>query len=84
MEKTTPKAYAKRIRDEGLTLPSYRTESVYSKLKLYIPTAAMLGGIIIGLITIFGDVVNAMGSSTGILISASIIHRYYARITQSN
>ena len=42
----------------------------------------MLGGIIIGLLTIVGDVVNAIGSSTGILLSVSIIYRYYEKITQ--
>ncbi len=42
----------------------------------------MLGGIIIGLLTILGDVVNAIGSSTGILLSVSIIYRYYEKITQ--
>ena len=42
----------------------------------------MLGGIIIGLLTILGDVVNAIGSSTGILLSVSILYRYYEKITQ--
>lgn len=51
-------------------------------MNAYIPTAAMLGGIIIGLLTILGDVVNAIGSSTGILLSVSIIYRYYEKITQ--
>ena len=82
ISKETPKSIAKKIRDEELTLPSYREESVISKLELYIPTAAMLGGIIIGLLTILGDIVNAIGSSTGILLSVSIIYRYYEKITQ--
>lgn len=40
----------------------------------------MLGGIMIGLLTILGDMVNAIGSSTGILLSTSIIYRYCEKI----
>ena len=69
------------MREQGLTLPSYRTESVYSVLNKYIPTAAMLGGITIGLLNVLGDVVNATGSSTGILLSVSILYRFYEKIT---
>jgi len=64
-----------------LTLPSYRTESVYSVLNKYIPTAAMLGGIVIGLLTVLGDLLNAMGSTTGILLSVSILYGYYEKLT---
>ena len=64
-----------------MTLPSYRTESVYSVLNKYIPTAAMLGGIVIGLLTVLGDLLNAMGSTTGILLSVSILYGYYEKLT---
>ena len=63
-----------------MTLPSYRTDSVYSVLNKYIPTAAMLGGITIGLLTVLGDLVNAMGSTTGILLSVSILYSYYEKL----
>lgn len=69
-----------KVRSEGLTLPSYRSESVYAVLNKYIPTAAMLGGITIGLLTILGDVVNAAGSSTGILLSVSILYKFYEKL----
>jgi len=45
-------------------------------LKRYVPTAAMLGGITIGLLKILGDVLNVIGSSTGILLSVNIIYGY--------
>ena len=47
----------------------------------YIPTAAMLGGITIGLLTVVGDLLNAMGSTTGILLSVSILYSYYEKLT---
>jgi protein transport protein SEC61 subunit alpha len=58
-------------------MASYRTESVYEVLKRYVPTAAMLGGITIGLLTIAGDLLDVIGSSTGILLSVNIIYNYY-------
>lgn len=42
----------------------------------------MLGGITIGLLNILGDVLNATGSSTGILLSVSILYRFYEKLTQ--
>jgi protein transport protein SEC61 subunit alpha len=46
-------------------------------LEKYIPTAAMLGGIVIGFLTILGDLMNVIGSSTGILLSVNIIYGFY-------
>ena len=40
----------------------------------------MLGGIVIGLLTVLGDLMNAMGSSTGILLSVSILYGYYEKL----
>jgi protein transport protein SEC61 subunit alpha len=42
----------------------------------------MLGGMIIGFLTIMGDFMNVAGSSTGILLSVSILYGYYEKITQ--
>ena len=55
---------------------------MYSVLNRYIPTAAMLGGIVIGLLTILGDFLNAIGSSTGILLSVSILYRFHEKAKQ--
>ena len=48
----------------------------------YIPTAAYLGGMIIGLISIFSDLMGAIGSGTGILLSVSIIYGYYEKLVK--
>lgn len=40
----------------------------------------MLGGITIGLLTIIGDMLNVIGSSTGILLSINIIYSYYDQL----
>ncbi len=45
-----------------------------------IPIAAMLGGIVIGFLTVVGDLLNVAGSSTGIMLSISILYGYYEKI----
>lgn len=50
------------------------------KLNDMIPTAAMLGGIIIGLMTVIGDLFDVAGSSTGILLSITILYGYYEKV----
>jgi protein transport protein SEC61 subunit alpha len=40
----------------------------------------MLGGIVIGLLTILGDILHATGSSTGILLSVSILYKFYEKL----
>jgi hypothetical protein len=37
----------------------------------------MLGGIVIGLLTILGDLLDAMGSSTGILLAVNNLYSYF-------
>lgn len=61
-------------------LESYRVESVYSVLNKYIPTAAMLGGIVVGLLTVLGNLFNVIGSTTGILLTISVIYGYYEKL----
>jgi protein transport protein SEC61 subunit alpha len=50
---------------------------VIGKFNKMIPTAAMLGGVIIGFLTVIGDLFNVAGSSTGIMLSISILYGYY-------
>ena len=46
-------------------------------LNRYIPVAATLGGVFIGLLSITADFLGAIGSGTGILLSVSIIYQLY-------
>lgn len=40
----------------------------------------MLGGVVIGLLTVLGDLLNVMGSTTGILLSVTILYGYYEKL----
>ncbi len=69
------------IRGQELTLRNYKEKSVISTLDNIIPTAAMLGGVIIGFMTVLGDLLNVAGSSTGIMLSISILYGYYEKMS---
>lgn len=68
------------IRTRCLTLPDYKERSVIGVFNEVIPTAAMLGGITIGFLTVVGDLFDVAGSSTGILLSISILYSYYEKM----
>lgn len=44
----------------------------------------MLGGVIIGLLTIMGDIFGVIGSSTGLLLSVNIIYSYMSKIKDAS
>lgn len=73
----SPKDVAKQIRDQGLVFKGHRGESIISVLNKFIPTAAAMGGILIGALTILADFLGAIGSGTGILLGVSILYGYY-------
>lgn len=55
-------------------------DGTYQKLKKLIGTAALLGGMCIGVLTIFADFLGAIGSGTGILLTVTIIYGLYEDI----
>lgn len=74
---SSPRDVAKQLKDQGLTISGHREGSMYKELKRIIPTAACLGGLIIGAITIGADFLGAIGSGTGILLAVTIIYQYF-------
>jgi protein transport protein SEC61 subunit alpha len=60
-----------------MTITGYQDSSVLTVLNRYIPTAAACGGMTIGLLSIFSDLIGVIGSGTGILLSVSIVYGYY-------
>lgn len=65
-----------------MTISGFPDNQVLTVLNRYIPVAAACGGMIIGLISIFSDLVGVIGSGTGILLSVSIIYGYYEKIVK--
>jgi len=75
---SSPLDVAKHLRSQNMTIRGYSQKSIHNSpyLKIYIPTAAALGGVCVGILTIFADFMGALGSGTGILLSVSIILTY--------
>jgi len=75
---SSPKDVAKQLRDQSMEVPGFRGDSAENMLlKRYIPTAAAFGGLCIGGLSVFADMVGAIGSGTGILLAVTIIYQYF-------
>jgi protein transport protein SEC61 subunit alpha len=68
---------ARQFTENDLMLLGQREKSMIKELDRYIPTAAITGGICIGLLSIFADFLGAIGSGTGILLAVTIISQYF-------
>ena len=55
-------------------MAGHREGSMYKELKRVVPTAAALGGAILGLLSVVADLMGAIGSGTGILMAVTIIY----------
>lgn len=65
-----------------MMISGYQDGQLLTVLNRYIPVAAACGGMIIGLISIFSDLIGVIGSGTGILLSVSIIYGYYEKLVK--
>ena len=72
-----PREVANNLKEQGMFLKGGTNESTYKKLKFLIMTAATLGGMCIGCLTIVADFLGAIGSGTGILLTVNIIYSLY-------
>lgn len=68
--------------DADMTIEDKREESLIRYLRRYIITAAAFGGICIGALCIFADVLGAIGSGTGIMLAVTIIYQYFEQIAK--
>jgi len=78
----SPRDVAKQLEKQGLVIKGFREQSVVKILYRYIPTAAALGGMCIGILSIFADFMGAIGSGTGILLAVSIIFQYFEQYSR--
>jgi len=84
-----PKDIAKKLKSENMVIAGSRSASLVKTLERYIPVAAALGGIMIGLLTVLADFIGAIGSGifyiiyfiigTGILLAVNIIYGYFEK-----
>lgn len=70
---------ARQLRENDYFLEGIRENetNILEKLNRYVGAAAGLGGMCIGVLTIFADFMGAIGSGTGILLAVTIIYEYF-------
>jgi protein transport protein SEC61 subunit alpha len=74
----SPKDVCRQLMEQDMTvLDGARDEAMIRYLSRYITTAAAFGGICIGALCIFADVLGAIGSGTGIMLAVTIIYQYF-------
>ena len=78
-----PKEIAANLKEQGMFLRGYSAEGTFQKIKNLVMLAATLGGMCIGILTIFADFLGAIGSGTGILLTVSIIYNLYEEIVKN-
>ncbi|MBC7120744.1 MAG: preprotein translocase subunit SecY [Candidatus Methanosuratus sp.] len=70
---------AEQLVNAGLQIPGFRRSPavIESMLNRYIPSLTIISGVTIGLLAGFADMLGAIGSGIGILLSVGIIYQYY-------
>ncbi len=79
-----PKNVATKIHNSGLQVPGYRRNpaSIERLMERYIPKVTVIGGVIIGLLTLIASLLGTLGGAggTGLLLAVSIVYRLYEQI----
>ncbi|MBD3387706.1 MAG: preprotein translocase subunit SecY [Candidatus Altiarchaeales archaeon] len=73
---------AKQIQEYGMQIPGYRRDKriVKNVLDRYIPQITIISSVAVGLVAAVADLMGALGSGTGILLTVGIIYRLYEEI----
>jgi preprotein translocase subunit SecY len=81
-----PKSVAKQILKSGLQIPGFRKDSkiIERVLKRYIPPLTIMGGIGIGILAAFANLLGALTTGTGILLMIMIIYQFYRQLAQES
>lgn len=74
---TSAKEVQKNLTEQKMTALGGSDYLLYKKLNKYIPRAAYLGGVSIGLLSLLADFLGAVCSGTGILLTCGIIFEFY-------
>jgi preprotein translocase subunit SecY/protein transport protein SEC61 subunit alpha len=80
------KTVAKQLVDSGMQIPGYRRSenTIKTILDKYIPTLAVLGGLIVGVLTVVTDFFGVFGTGMGILLAVSILYQYYETLIRES
>ncbi len=73
---------AKQLHSAGMQIPGYRRDPQVTEAVLdrYIPALSVLGGLAIGVLASVADLIGAIGTGTGILLTVMIVYNYYEQL----
>lgn len=75
----------RQFHENGYTIAGAKNdESIYKILNKHITTAAIFGGICIGVLSVFSDLIGTVGSGTGMLLVVNIIYGYFEQYKDEN
>jgi len=79
-----PRDVAQQLDRSGMLIPGFRRDIRVMEwvLSRYIMTAALLGGVFVGVISAVADFMGALGSGTGILLTVGIMYSLYQEIAK--
>jgi len=79
-----PREIARQLDRSGMLIPGFRRDIRVMEwvLRRYIIAAAIMGGMFVGLISAGADILGALGTGTGILLTVGIIYRLYEEIAR--
>lgn len=77
---------AKQIMSSGLQIPGFRRDErvLEQILKRYITPLTILGGMTIGILAATADILGALSSGTGLLLTVMIVYNLYENIAQQH
>ncbi|HIH17831.1 MAG TPA: preprotein translocase subunit SecY [Nanoarchaeota archaeon] len=80
------KAQARNILASGLQIPGFRKDEriLESVLNRYIMPLTVMGGIGVGLLAAFADLLGALVRGTGLLLAVMIVYKLYEEIAQQH
>lgn len=79
---SSAKDVANSLKDQRITSRGGTFRSLQRRLERYIPIAAYLGGVCIGILSLIADFLGAIGSGTGILLTCGIIYEFYVEFNK--
>ena len=81
-----PKAVSEQLANSGLMIPGYRRDPrmIEKMLTKYLPVVVILGSAFVGILAVSADLTGALGTGTGILLTVSILARFYEQFQSMN
>lgn len=77
---SAPKDVLANLKDQNVTAYKGSDKMLLKKLQKKIIIAASFGGMCIGMLSISADILGAIGSGTGILLTCNIIYEFYEEV----